>query len=210
MTDTKPRRRIGLLGGTFDPIHLGHLLIGEYAHEQLGLDEVRFIPAAVSPLKQGSAPSDGKKRLEMVQLATGGNPKFTVDDRELKRGGPSFTIDTIEEITGENPDADLFLLMGADSLVDFDSWKSPGKICELACITIIERGGHPPANLEILTKYLPGEPATNSQPGIVVMPQIEISATMIRQRVSEAKSIRYQVHPAVEAFIEAEQLFGSK
>lgn len=202
--------RIGIFGGSFDPIHWGHLLIAERCREQLNLDEVRFIPAALSPLKQDRPPTDGKQRMEMVRLAIGGNPYFTADDRELKRDGPSYTVDTLRELKRENPTAQLVFLMGADSLADLDRWREPEEICRLAFVAVVARGGLPEPDLSILKRYLPIEPSTRAEEHLVHVPEVQISSTQIRALVSDGRSVRYQVTPAVAAYIDAQHVYSKR
>ena len=207
MSETASRQRIGLYGGTFDPIHIGHLLIAEYAREQLQLDELRFIPAATAPHKLEHQAADEKQRLEMLRLATGGNPHFRVDDRELRRGGTSYTVDTLEELHLEMPQAELVFLMGSDSLDELDTWRAPQRICQLAFVAVVARGGRAAPDVAKLRRYLPAEEQAQVDRHLLAMPQIEISSSEIRARVANARSIRYQLHPAVEAFIQAQGLY---
>lgn len=201
------KQRLGLFGGSFDPIHIGHLLIAEYAREQFGLTEVRFIPAAISPLKQDSPPTDAKHRVEMVRLAIGGNAHFKLDERELKRVGPSYTVETLAEIKSEAPEAELFFIMGADSLADLPAWREPERICQLAYLAIALRGGRPAPDLDQLRRYLPQDQIATAAEHILALPQLEISSTDIRQRIRNGKSIRYQVPAAVDAYIAAAKLY---
>lgn len=202
------RQRIGVFGGTFDPIHLGHLLLAEQAREQLGLSQIRFIPAATSPLKLDQLPRENAKhRLEMVKLAVGGNPSFVVDDRELQRGGASYTVETLRELNQELPNSDLVLLIGSDSLVDFHAWREPEEICKLAFVAVLARGGHPLPDLNLLRPFLPGAASGSLENHYVPMPQIEISSSDLRKRVQMHMSTRYQLHPAVEAYISANDLY---
>jgi nicotinate-nucleotide adenylyltransferase len=207
-TDTigHSQRRIGLIGGTFDPIHLGHLLAAEQCREQLQLDEVRFIVAAHSPFKLQQRSADDKYRLEMVELAIGGNSAFKADPRELRRGGTSYTVDTLKEIQAELADAQLVFLMGADSLVDFDKWREPEEICRLAFIAVVARGGYAPPDLQLLAKYLP-KPGSDLSRHLISMPVCEISSSNIRECVAVSRSIRYQVPAAVAAYIQQHQLY---
>lgn len=207
MSETTVRQRVGIYGGSFDPIHLGHLLIAEFVREQLNLSEVRFVPAAVSPLKQTQQPTESKHRVEMIRLAIGGNANFKLDERELRRGGPSYTVDTLAELKAELPEADLVFLMGADSLADLHAWREPERICELAFLAIVARGGRPDPDLDKLQKYLPKEQAGRAVEHLIRAPQLEISSTEIRERVRQGKSIRYQVTAAVEAYIAAAELY---
>ncbi len=201
MSDEPIRQRVGVFGGTFDPIHLGHLLIAEQSREQLRLEQVRFIPAAIAPHKQGRQAADAKHRVEMIRLAIGGNPHFCVDERELKRGGTSYTVDTLRELKSEMPDAELFFLMGADSLAELHTWRDPEAICQLAFVAIIARGGQPLPDLLQLARFLPAAQHETLTSHLVRMPQIEISSTDIRDRAGSGKSIRYLVPAAVEAYL---------
>lgn len=201
------KQRFGIFGGSFDPIHIGHLLIAEYAREQLNLSEVRFIPAAVSPLKQDSPPTEAKHRVEMVRLAIGGNAHFRLDERELRRVGPSYTVDTLAELKSESPEAELVFIMGADSLADLSAWREPERICQLAFLAIALRGGQPAPDLDQLRRYLPPDQVVSAAEHLLHLPQLEISSTDIRQRVHAGKTIRYQVPAAVEAYIAATKLY---
>ncbi len=207
MPETTSRQRIGLFGGTFDPIHIGHLMIAEAAREQLQLEQVRFIPAAVAPHKTDVPNTDGKQRLEMIRLAIGGNPHFASDDRELRRGGTSYTVDTLSEFNRELPDAELVFLIGSDSLDELHTWREPARICELAFVAVIARGGHPPPDLNKLKVFLPESQHGDLESHLVEMPQMEISSSEIRLRLARGRSVRYQLHPAVEAYVQAQKLY---
>jgi len=207
MSENTSRQRIGLFGGTFDPIHIGHLLIAEAAREQLALDQVRFIPAATAPHKLEQQATEGKQRLEMIRLAIGGHPHFTSDDRELRRGGTSYTVDTLAEIKQELPEAELVFLIGSDSLDELHTWREPRRICELAFLAVIARGGHPPPDLLKLREFLPESQHADLNSHLVTMPHMEISSRDIRNRIAQGRSVRYQLHPAVEAYIDAHKLY---
>ena len=196
--------RIGLFGGTFDPVHLGHLLLAECCREQLELDSVRFLPAASNPLKAqadgtGGPVADGKARCEMARFAVSGHPAFAVDDREVKRGGPSFAVETLAEIAAENPGADLFFLLGADALADFPAWKDPTRVLELATLAAVNRGDAAatvPAGVDA------------SRVRFVSMPACDLSATELRRRAAEGRSLRYRTPAAVGAYIADKGLYG--
>lgn len=196
--------KIGIFGGTFDPVHTGHLLAAEQCREQLRLDEVRFMPAFVSPFKLDKRSVDSKHRLEMLHLATQGNPAFRVDDRELRRGGTSFTVDTLRELKSELPQTELVFLMGADSLAEFDKWREPGEICRLANVVVVARGGTSAPDWQMLRRFLP---AGDAQQHVITMPECEISSSGIRQAVAASRSIRYQVPAAVAAYIAQHGLY---
>ncbi len=199
-------KRVGIFGGTFDPVHTGHLLAAEQCREQLQLDEVRFLPAFVSPFKLDKRTADPKHRAEMLRLATQGNPGFRVDDRELGRGGTSFTVDTLRELKNDLPDSQLVFLMGADSLAEFDKWREPGEICRLAEVVVVARGGEAPPDLAMLGRFLPDSGRLDQH--VLTMPQCEISSTSIRQAVAAGRSIRYQVPAAVLAYIAQHNLYS--
>ena len=199
--------RIGIFGGSFDPIHYGHLLLAELCRESMELDHVRFLIANLSPLKTGSAPAKNKDRTEMIQLAIGGNPKFRIDTREMDRGGISYTIDSVRSIAAESPGSELFLLMGADTLADISKWRDPLELFRLVTPIVISRGGVGEPNWDALKPYVDSIRLNEIIKAKVTAPQIEISSYDLRDRVRRGKSIRYQTPPAVEMFIREHQLF---
>lgn len=206
MTSVPEGERLGVFGGSFDPIHLGHLILAEVAREHLQLSKVLFVPAAISPLKLDKAPrADAKQRFAMIELAIGGNHFFAADDRELSRSGPSFTVDTLRELQAENPDKELVFLMGADSLASFEKWKSPNEICQLATLAVLSRGGQELPDPGTLAPFLPQPKDAASH--IHPMPQLEISSSDIRERIAKHQSTRYQLPPAVEAYVNANKLY---
>ncbi len=192
--------KLGIYGGTFDPVHLGHLILAETVREQLGLDEVWFVPAFQNPHKQGGPTTPPKARMEMLRFALAGNPFFRLEEMEIKRKGTSFTYETLQEIHQEKPDDELFLLIGADSLTDFPSWREPETILELAQVVAVNRG----RDSAVVPEGLGAEKVT-----ILSMPAIDVSATDIRRRCAERESIRYLTPRSVELFIEASQLYSS-
>jgi nicotinate-nucleotide adenylyltransferase len=199
-------QRIGIFGGSFDPIHIAHLILAECCRESLGLERILFIPAFISPLKQSSQPVAPKHRIEMLRLAIGGNPQFQVDTRELDRGGVSYTLDTVLTLKNDYPNAELFLLMGADSVRDLPKWKSPEELLELVSIGAISRGGlgTPPWDS---IRHLATEERWLTIQNQIDAPQLEISSSNLRQRILAGHSIRYQVPAAVEMYIEQHQLY---
>ncbi len=144
--------RLGLIGGTFDPIHFGHLLLAERCREECGLDRVWFLPAGQPPHKAADGISPGQQRAELVEFAIAGHPQFAVNRLELGRAGRSFTIDTLSEIHAEDPSRELFFLIGADSLADLPGWRDPAGIVELATIVAVNRGDRPLPDLEQLRR----------------------------------------------------------
>ncbi len=199
--------RLGIFGGSFDPIHFGHLLMAECCREQCRLDRIRFIPVAVSPHKVDSDPAPPAARLDMLRLAADGHPSFEVSDEEIRRGGVSFTVDTLRRIKGDSPGNELFFLMGADTLAEFGTWKSPAEICQLATLVVVSRPGSPPPNFEALEPFVTTDRLGEMRECQVRMPQIDISSTEIRARVAASLSIRFQLPRAVEKYIESQRLY---
>lgn len=200
--------RVGIFGGTFDPIHTGHLVLAEQCREQCGLDEVWFVPAAAPPHKLDAAISPAKTRCEMIEFAIAGNPQFKLSPIELDRSGPSYTVTTLEQLHSEDPTRELFLLVGADSIRELSTWRQPQRIMELATVVAVNRGRDLllPAEAEKqLADNLGSAAAGRVQ--FIKMPAIDISATDIRQRVAAGRSIRYLVPRAVEVYIQQHQVF---
>ena len=181
--------RVGVFGGTFDPVHVGHLAIANDALDELGLDRVYFVPARRSPLKQDGPIASAEDRLAMLIAATLGEPRFRVSPVELERGGPSFTVDTLESLRGEG---ELFLILGSDAYADFERWREPERIRELATIVLAARPGAPnaPAGVRMLDS-----------------PLMDISARELRARAARGRSLRYLVPEAALRYIEEHRLY---
>ncbi|MEM7316925.1 MAG: nicotinate-nucleotide adenylyltransferase [Planctomycetota bacterium] len=199
--------RLGIFGGSFDPIHYGHLILAECCREQHALDRVWFVPTAVSPHKIGAEPVSAAARCEMLKLAIGGHVPFDICKIEIERGGVSYTVDTLTAIKDEHPEAELFFLMGADSLADFGSWREPARICELAKVVVVSRPGSGDPDFDSLNGVVDAKVAEEIRSLHVQMPQIEISSSEIRARVAEGRTIRFQTARAVEKYIETNQLY---
>jgi nicotinate-nucleotide adenylyltransferase len=197
--------RLGIFGGTFDPVHYGHLLLAESCREQCELDQVWFLPAAISPHKRQREPAPAADRIEMLELALGGDERLAVCRLEIERGGVSFTIDTLDEIKAQHPGAELFFLLGGDSWRDLPSWREPTRICQLARLVVVRRPSSPEPDFTLLRPLLP--PGGKSEPIVVEMPQIDLSSTGIRARVASSQSIRYRTPRAVEKYIETHRLY---
>ena len=187
---------IGVLGGTFAPIHNGHLRVAIEAREQLGLSEVRLVPAARPPLRAVPA-NDAKRRLRWTRLAVKGEPGLAVDGRELRRKGPSYTVDTLAAIRREVGRTPLCLLLGADAAARFEQWHRWEQILELAHLVVFNRDGRRaafPAALQALDRDAPDPAALRSRPGglffTLTMPPLPISATDIRRRLAAGQSVR--------------------
>ncbi len=195
--------RIGVFGGTFDPIHLGHLIVAEDARAALELDMVLFIPAGQPWFKSYRQITDAHHRLAMVRLAVEGNPYFDATDIEIRRTGPSYTVDTLAELRGQHPDAEFIVILGVDALREIDRWHRPRKLFELASVVGMARPG---ASLDpsVLNAAIPG---ASSRMRLLDSAQIDISGTDIRQRASEGRSIRYRVPATVEQYIHDNLLY---
>jgi nicotinate-nucleotide adenylyltransferase len=195
--------RVGIYGGTFDPVHYGHLVLAEQCREQLRLDSVWFLPAAVPPHKQGAEISEAEHRAAMLEIAVAGHPQFHVEPHELERGGTSYTVETLEHFRRSDPALELVLLIGADSLVELPTWREPGRILALASIGAVNRGRSAIDLSPLYTQI----PASVGRVLVVQMPGIDLSATDIRRRVSEGRSIRYLTPRGVEAYIQEQRLY---
>jgi len=199
--------RLGIFGGSFNPVHYGHLLLAESCREACALDEVWLIPAAVPPHKQGVELAPGKARLEMLELALAGNEQLRPSAIELERGGVSYTVETLARIAEEKPGASLFLLMGADSLEDLPTWREPERICTLATPVVVRRAGSPEPDFSALASLVSVERLAEIRRWQVEMPLVELSSTDLRQRVAAGQSLRYRTPRAVEKYIETHKLY---
>ena len=175
--------RVGIYGGTFDPVHLGHLVLAESCREACALDEVWFMPAAISPHKQTRPVTPGKQRLEMLRFAIAGHTQFKLSSWELDRPGPSYTVETLRHLKQEDPDRELFLLMGADSLADFPAWREPQEILKLAQLVVVNRGDRAVDLTPFIEAFGVSRAVEIQQ---VNMPAIDISASAIRARARMA------------------------
>ncbi len=192
--------RLGLFGGTFDPIHLGHLILAESCREACGLDRVWFVVAGEPPHKPvGRTPV--ADRLEMARIAVAGHPAFEISEVEASRPGPHYSAETLEVVRRERPGDDLFFLIGADSLADLPFWRDPERIVGMATLVVVNRPGLD-APSEAIGLPPGGQPIRE-----VAIPPIGISSTDLRRRLAEGRSIRYQVPRGVEAYIKAQGLY---
>ena len=191
-----PPANIGLYGGSFDPVHHGHLLLARDAVEQLGLAHLVFIPAAISPHKLTRAPgAPGDQRLQMLQAAIAGEPRFSVDPCELHRAGPSYTIDTIHALrAGHPPGTNFFYLIGEDNVAALHTWH---RIDELRALV----------RFVVCRRHAPNLPSTTPTDCPVLTRWVDISSTEIRNRVASGRSIRYLVPEGVAAIINAQSLY---
>ena len=207
MTNDQQPIRLGIYGGSFDPVHLGHLLLAETCREECELDRVVFLPCGQSPHKPNGAIASGNQRAEMLQFAVAGDLRFGVCRIELERSGLSFTVETLRQLHVEQPESELFFLRGADSLADLPLWREPHAILELATIVAVNRGQRVPPDLASLEARLGS--IVRNRVRLITMPAIELSATEIRKRVRSGLSLRFRVPRAVEEYIRQNGIYES-
>jgi nicotinate-nucleotide adenylyltransferase len=198
--------RIGIFGGTFDPVHVGHLVMAEQCREQGRLDEVWFVPAARPPHKAEHDITPFDRRVEMLSLAIAGHPAFRINELERHRAGPSFTVDTVEELQQQHPGNDLHWILGSDSLYDLPGWRSPARIVELAGLLIVPRPSFPVWPEEQLRGSLK-LPNAALRMLVVHSPLMDVSSRDLRRRAAEGRSLRYLTPRAVECYIEQHHLY---
>ncbi len=201
----RPRAiRVGLLGGSFDPPHIGHLILAEEARDQLGLDTVLFAPAGQQPLKAGQIVTPVADRVRMTELAIAGNPRFALSRGDVDRPGPHYTIDLVQIVAGQlPPGSQLFFLMGFDSLADLPRWREPVKLIQTAHLVALTRPDVP-IDWDKLEAQLPG---VRERVRLLDMPELEIASRDLRERVRTCRSIRYMVPDPVKAYIEEKGLY---
>jgi nicotinate-nucleotide adenylyltransferase len=188
---------IGVFGGSFDPVHLGHLIVARSAAEQLRLDVVHFVPARIQPFKTDRQMATPEHRLAMLALALADQPGFVVDDREIQRSGTSYTIDTLRELSAEAPQDQLCLMVGADAARELPDWREARLIPELSRIVVLTRQG-----VECSLGELQAE--------LIEVPAVDISATEIRRRIRDGEPIHQLVPPAVAEYIESHGLYSTE
>lgn len=189
-------KKIGIFGGTFNPIHNGHLILAQIVLEKYNPDEFHFIPCKIPALKNSESLVEGFHRLNMIKSVIKYEPRFILSDIELKRGGKSFTIDTLLEL--KSKDNELNLIIGEDNIKDFNKWKNPEKILELAKLIVVNRGGYEnQIPVQILSKEI----------SVCRIPNIEISSSEIRRRIEQNLSIRYFVPDEVFSYIALNNLY---
>lgn len=191
---------IGVLGGTFNPPHIGHLIVAEHVRTELTLNRILFIPAAIPPHKVNDGIIGAHHRVQMLRLATQGNPNFDVSEIEIARGGVSYTADTLQQLKVEHPSDQFFLLIGMDNLLEFHTWRSPETILELATVVVMTRPGFAPHDV----------PAPMRENVVICpVPEIAVASRQIRKRLAEGKSVRYLVTDSVHEYITRFELYRS-
>ncbi len=198
-------KKIGILGGTFNPIHNGHLILAEDAREILGLDEIIFMPSGNSYMKRDSAIPAGEIRAQMTELALEGNPYFSLSRLEVERQGPTYTRDTLAQLMALHPDARYYFILGADNLLTLETWKDPAFILQNCVIAAAVRGTGTEEKMKKIASHLIYE----YHGDIRILPArfMDISSSEIRQRIREHKSVRYLIPQKVLAYIEENKLY---
>lgn len=193
------RRRTGILGGTFDPPHRGHIRVADDVRVEMELDEVLLVPAGEPPHKSGEPVTHRELRLEMTRAAVEGVSGLAVSDIEVERAGPSYTVDTLRSLSAQRPGEDLFLVIGADQWADFGSWREPAEVARLAHLLVMARDGSDPESVDagVTVRWSP-----------VAVGRVDVSSTQIRERVRAGESIEDMVPDAVAAIIAREDLYG--
>lgn len=187
-------KKIGILGGTFNPPHIGHLMMANEVLQALQLDEVRFMPNAIPPHKETSGATDAQ-RLQMTRLAISDHPQFRIEPFEMERGGVSYTFETMKQLTEREPDAEFYFIIGGDSVQNLHTWYHIDELVKLVRIVGVKR---------------PGTIAISNYPVTMVdAPEIDLSSTLLRQRFTNGQTVRYLVPSSVEAYIREEGLYGS-
>ena len=196
--------KIGVLGGTFDPIHRGHIMVAEEVKARLNLAEVLFVPTAQTPLKEESPISAVEHRVQMVRLTIADYPYFKLSDMEINRAGLSYTIDTIIELRDRYAGDELFFILGWDSLAQLARWKEPSRLVQMCHLVAVPRPGYSLPDLNSLEASIPGLSRS-----LIVLdkPEIDISATEIRERVARGLSIRHLVPEPVDEYIRQHKLY---
>ncbi len=196
--------RLGFLGGTFDPVHRGHLALARAGRDELGLEEVLFLPAGQPWRKTGRMITSNEHRLAMLRLALEGEPAFRLSRMEVERPGPSYTADTLEVLRDDRSEDELFFLLGEDALMDFPNWARPERILELVRLAVARRADSSPEALGEAERRLPG---MGKRVIWLKMPAVVVSATEIRERMREGQSIGDLVPATVEEYIRAHGLY---
>lgn len=201
------RKRLGVFGGSFNPVHTGHLILAQDAADAFELDTVIFVPAAIPPHKLTQTLVTPEQRLDMVRLALEEHSKWEVSDEEIRRGGVSFSIDTVRHFTRMHPEADLYFIIGGDTLPELHTWKEIGNLLELCKVVTMVRPGFDPATLKGRSLGLPEPAVKDLVSRVTVGHVVGISSTEIRMRVAQNKPISYLVPREVERYIHEHMLY---
>lgn len=202
--------RYGIYGGSFDPVHYGHLLLAETCLREAELDRVIFVPSGKSPHKQTRELLSGELRVQMLEMAVAGTEEFLLNRFEIERDSVSYTVDTLRHFKETLLDAELFLLVGADMYYDLPNWRCASELLEIAVPVGVHRPGSPPPHVEVLAELVDRDRMNLFREYIVQMPLVDFSATRIRNLCAAGKSIRFQTPRPVEAFIKSHGLYRER
>lgn len=205
METEKRNKKIGIMGGTFNPIHIGHLLLAENAREHFALDEILFIPSGYSYMKNETEVADKQMRLEMTRLAIEDNPSFTLSSIEVDRAGNTYTCETLKALKEREPENEFYFIVGADSLFSMETWRQPEDIFGQCIILAAVRDDKDKDDIREQMKYLEEKYGANIRQ--IPFSDIAISSTDIRKKISEGRSVRYMVPDRVISYIEAHDLY---
>ena len=199
--------KVGIMGGTFNPIHFGHLILAETAYEEIGLDRILFIPSKNPPHKDSTEVISEEHRLKMVELAVQGNPHFQLSTIELDREGTTYTVDTLAQLTKENPNTDYYFIMGADSLIKLETWKNCQGVLDLCTVVVAGRDDLKTEDIQLKIQYYKDK--YGARIITLNMPSYELSSGFLRDRISKGKSIQYYVPEKVKDYILSNFLYMS-
>lgn len=201
-------KKLGILGGTFNPIHVGHLMLAEWAKQEFCLDHILFIPSGCSYMKRENGCKDSQERLEMVRLAIQGRPDFSSSDMEIRRGGFTYTCETIRRLREKHPNTELYFILGADSLFSIERWRHPEEILKNCTLVAAAREGYGMQELKAKCREL--ETHFHGKVRLMEFGAMDVSSSCIRDRIRAGKSIRYLVPESVRVFIEEKKLYVEK
>ncbi|MGL6225778.1 MAG: nicotinate-nucleotide adenylyltransferase [Thermoguttaceae bacterium] len=202
--------RIGIFGGSFDPIHLGHLLLAETCLHVFQLNRIIFVPTGRSPHKPNQTVLRGDERAEMINLAVSGYSEYSVSRFEIESNSVCYTVETLRHFQATLLDPELYLILGADSFNDLPYWNQTAEICRLAIPIVAFRPGYTPPYFEALSQFVPQNRLALFRDHLVAMPQIDISSSQIRTRIAQGKSIRFQTPRVVESYIQTHRLYSEE
>ena len=197
--------RTGIFGGTFDPVHIGHLAVAERVYCDLDLERVILVPTNISPFKAGQVSSVGEHRLKMLKLAIRDNPHLAVSDIELRRGGTSYTVDTMELLRGQYPDDEFYFIMGMDSFLELNGWKGVDRLVELCQLVVVTRPGYELPEEQKRLLSLPS--SVWQQTRFIEVHGLDIAATELRERIRRGESVRYLLPSEVENYIHENSIY---
>ena len=201
--------RLGIFGGSFDPVHHGHLTLADCCARQAKLDQVWFVPAAQQPLKPSGPRASDADRLAMLKIALSDRPECMVSEVELQRGGVSYTVDTLATFRAQHPEAELFFLMGADALADMPHWRCPEEICTMATPLVVHRAGTPEPDFEVLANFLARDRLDVIRDSQVEMPGVAVSSSKVRALIAEQGDWQELVPANVAVYIAEHRLYRS-